>query len=273
MPALLRAIGATEPAYMELELIIPFLGHSVPLRIYRDTRGRRNPCLIYMHGGFFDSGRIEDADAIARAIKESATVITVGYPLAPIAVFPAAVETGFSVLQWAAYNARVLQIDPLRMFVGGDQAGGTLAAAVAMVARDRQFNHVRNPQLAGQILITPLLDPAQGTAAMRDAGQHPCQRAWASYLPKPGDYHHPYASPLRSRRLAKLASTLLITTESDPMRDEANLYASNLIQANVDVSVHRLGKRSVSPATANDEGFSTTVEALKGFMSANRMPG
>lgn len=225
MHALVRAIGAAQPTYLQLELQVPYAPRPVKLRIYNDVDHGRRPGIVYLHGGYFNSGSIEDADAIAREIRDSTVVISLAYPLAPAEPFPAALETAYTVLQWAARNARALGIDPARLYVGGDQAGATLAAATAMVARDRHFNRGRTTRLAGQILIAPLLDPAQATPALREAGRHPCLRAWADYLAEPGDYNHPYASPLRSRRLKGLAPTLLVTTESDPMRDEAVLLS------------------------------------------------
>jgi acetyl esterase/lipase len=255
-----------------VELLVPFTAQSVILRIYNDADSGRRPALVYLHGGFFNSGRIEDADPIARELKEAAVVISVAYPLAPAAVFPAALETGYTVLQWAARNARVLQIDPARLFVGGDQAGGTLAAAIAMVARDRNFNHHRVNRLVGQALITPLLDPDLSTPALRNTRRHPCLQAWSEYLSRPADFNHPYASPLRSRRLAGIASTLLITTGSDPMRDEAVLYANRLKEAGVDVRYQRHAATSTMPANPIDPAFAETAAILKSFINETLDP-
>lgn len=267
MHALVKTIGAARPTYLELELLVPFTAQSVTLRMYNDAGSGRRPALVYLHGGYFNSGSIEDADPIARQLHDTAAVICVAYPLSPAAPFPAALETGYAVLQWVARNARELQVDPASLFVGGNQAGGTLAASIAMVARDRHFNRSRGVRLAGQALITPLLDPAQATPALRDARQHPCLRAWADYLSRPSDYNHPYASPLRSRRLQGMAPTLLVTTETDPMRDEALLYANRLKEAGVHVDYRKHADPSMAPAFATDVAFGETVAMLRSFIT------
>lgn len=266
MHATVKLVGTERPMYRELELLVPFIGRTVKLRMYGNAERARRPALIYLHGGYFNSGRIEDADAIAREMRGTAAVICVAYPLAPASPFPAALETGYTVLQWAACNAVALGIDRANLFVGGDRAGGTIAAAIAMIARDRHFNRGRGVRLAGQVLITPLLDPAQATAALRGTRQHPCLRAWPDYLSRPGDFNHPYASPLRSRRLAGLAPVLLISTGSDPMRDEASLYAQRLNDAHVPVSIQVLEAASVIPVNPLDPAFDRTAALLESFI-------
>jgi acetyl esterase len=121
--------------------------------------------------------------------------------------------------------------------VAGDQAGGNLAAVTAMMARDRAAR-----PLAGQILLTPLLDPMQASASMRAAIDCPCRKGWADYLPFISDAMHPYAAPIHSVRLGALAPALIITAELDPLRDEAESYAAKLIAAGVPVQVRRLDK-------------------------------
>lgn len=266
MHATVKLIGTERRMYQELELPIPFIERTVKLRMYGTAERARRPALVYLHGGYFNSGRIEDADAIARALRGTAAVVCVAYPLAPASPFPAALETGYAALQWVACNAGALGIDRGNLFVGGDQAGGSIAAAIAMIARDRHFNRGRGVRLAGQMLITPLLDPAQATAALRGTRQHPCLRAWPDYLSRPAHFNHPYASPLRSRRLAGLAPVLLISTGSDPMRDEASLYAQRLSEAHVPVSIQMYEAASAMPVHPVDPAFDRTAAMLETFI-------
>jgi len=264
MHALVRTIGGPQAHCTEVQLAVPSVQRNVILRIYDNDGGLRRPGLVYLHGGDFSDGCIDDAHATAMGIASDATVICVDYPLAPDAAFPIALETSYAVLEWVSCHARTLHVDPMRLFVGGRRAGGNLAAGVAMVARDRQFNKLRRRQLAGQALIAPLLDATQGTAASREAG-HPYRRGWTNYLPRPRDFHHPYASPLHSRRLHGLAPALLVTGKDDPLRDEAMQYAWSLKDAKVPVQFHSLG--ASSPAMPEAAVGRVTLTLLRRFLS------
>lgn len=213
---------------------------SLPHRIYHGPRlhPHPHPALVYLHGGHFVDGGPDDADPIARALAACATVIVAAYPLAPHSVFPDTMEACFSVLEWASRQARRLRVDPARLFIGGEQAGAALAAATAMMARDRLFDRQKSRRLTGQVLITPLLDPVQATPSLREAGHHPAREAWARYLTRIGDFNHPYASPLRSRRLVGLPPCLLVSSRADPLHDEAELYRTWLQNAGVPVHFH-----------------------------------
>lgn len=120
------------------------------------------------------------------------------------------------------------------VWVAGEEAGGNLAAAVALMARDR-----RSPPLAGQILMSPMLDPCVATASLRDADAGPVGCLWADgwhqYLPDAADADHPYAAPASAMRLTGVPRTLLITAQDDPLRDEALAYARRLRDAGVEV--------------------------------------
>ena len=135
-----------------------------------------------------------------------------------------------------------------------------------MLVRDRQFNRQRSRQLAGQALIAPLLDATQGTPALREAG-HPHRRGWSDYLARPRDFHHPYASPMHSRRLRGLAPALLVTRNGDPLRDEAMLYAKGLTEAEVPATFHPLAASSLD--MAGDAASGTTFELLRRFIAVS----
>lgn len=251
----------------EVKLAMPAARESIAVRIFHGKKKSRPPAILYLHGGYFSDGELDDADAIASALADTATVISVGYPLAPTAVFPVALESAYAVLKWAAHNARLLQFDPFRLYVGGDQAGGNLAAALAMVARDRLFASARTRQIRGQVLITPLLDSAQATPSLRESVAYRVRTAWSDYLARPSDFNHPYASPLRSRRLHGLPPALIVTADGHPLQDEAELYASHLLAAGVKAQVHHNGRTSVAPSKPADSGFTATVNALRAFLN------
>lgn len=229
--------------------------------------GALAPLIVYFHGGLFNSGTLEDAQSIAQVLADSAVVVCVDYPLAPKTQFPATVEIAFEALQWACAHAAELGADAARVLVAGDQAGGNLAAALAMMARDRGLSATGSGKLKGQILITPMLDPIQSTLSMRAAADCPCRQAWADYLPAASDAIHPYAAPLHSRRLAGLAPTLIVTAERDPLRDEAEQYAAKLIAAGVPVQVRRLEAAGSGLLDQRCPHFSVVADAIVRFIA------
>ena len=166
--------------------------------------------------------------------RPAAVVVSLEYPLAPAHPFPQAAEAGYAALSWIYRNRKRLGGVGAAVLVAGEEAGGNLAAAVGLMARDRQ-----RPPLAGQILLSPMLDPCVGTASLRDAdldaGDCPWASGWASYLPRVDDASHPYAVPGTCLRLAQVPATLLITSRDDPFRDEALAFAARLRDAGVAV--------------------------------------
>ena len=210
-------------------------GVRVPVRVYgkRLAHGAA-PVVLHFHGGAFTGGSLETGHSVSTLLMQAgAVVVSAGYPLAPAHRFPEAAEVAFSLLtamqsccaQWASRRSAI--------FVAGEEAGGNLAAGVALMARDRQA------QITGQILISPMLDPAMGTCSIRsaDAGPVGCQWAdgWHAYLGSPEKAAHPYAAPLSATRLAGVAPALVLSAEDDPMRDESETYAWRLREAGVAV--------------------------------------
>jgi acetyl esterase/lipase len=197
-----------------------------------------NVVVVVVHGGGFVGGSIEDVAAVARALVErlALAAATPEYTLATEAPFPCAAEDVHAALRWAAGRAR-------GVVVAGIEAGGNLAAAAAMMARDRG-----TPELLAQILVAPMLDPSLSSASMRcqpGAGRHGAQAcgAWyRAYLPAAADCLHPYAAPASATRLAGLAPALVLTAADDPLRDEAESYAAKLIAAGVSTHVSRLAR-------------------------------
>ena len=212
----------------------------VSLRIYRPTGSpnERMPCLVFYHGGGWVLGSLDGVDGLCRTLCQDAqlVVISVDYRLAPEHQFPAGVEDCWAATCWVAENAESLGIDPLKLVVGGDSAGGNLAAAVALRARDQAF-----PQLAGQVLIYPVTDLtqsqpsyesfAEGYLLTRDSMTWFIQQ----YLPKAMDLKTPEASVLFAESLVGLPPTLLLVAGFDPLRDEGLAYAQRLREAGVPV--------------------------------------
>ncbi len=199
------------------------------------SAGGGTPLVLHFHGGAFTSGCLDSGGLVARMLAGSgAVVLSLAYPLAPAHPFPEGMETGYATLEWMYKNRTKLAGKGARLFLAGEEAGGNIAAAVAVMARDQA-----HPPLAGQILISPMLDPCTGTASLRQATCDSvlCKWAegWMAYLRRPRDAEHPYAVPGGSSRLAEIAPTLVLAGADDPMRDEAKAFAEKLRAAGVPV--------------------------------------
>ncbi|AQW29478.1 alpha/beta hydrolase [Ralstonia syzygii subsp. celebesensis] len=226
-------------------------GHAsrIRLRVFRPARPAdgdavplRQPAVLYLHGGGFVGGSIDDADAPARHLAATlpAVVVTVGYSLAPAAPFPAAPEDVYAALCCMAEHAATWGIDRRRLAVAGHDAGGNLSAALTMIARDRG-----GPNLRAQVLIAPMLDPTMARVrpdrlADADNTAEACAACYRQYLPRPTERVHPYAAPVESRRLHGLPPALLLTAPQDLLRTEAERYASALIEAGVATQIVRV---------------------------------
>jgi acetyl esterase len=216
------------PAWTDKQIQIA-LKKSLDVRFYgRRPVGAVSPLVVHFHGGAFAGGSLDGGSCVARLLADAgAVVMSLDYPLAPAHPFPAAVETGYAALLWAWKARHKLAGQGAPVYVAGEEAGGNLAAAVSLMARDRQ-----EPALAGQILLSPMLDPCLATASLRDAEAGPVGCVWADgwhhYLPRLEDASHPYAAPGSALRLAGLPPTLLVTAQDDPLRDETLEYAERL---------------------------------------------
>lgn len=240
---------------------------KVGMRVYgKAGRGAGRPAVVYFHGGLFNCGKVEDAAAIAEALAADSVIACVDYPLAPQLHFPATVEVAYEALLWVSANTTQLGVSNRRLLVAGDQAGGNLAAVVAMMARDRGLG-MDHTRLAGQVLISPMLDPQQATPSMQSAADCPCRKAWTDYLGCASNAAHPYAAPLLSRRLAGLPPALVISADNDPLRDETEQYAAKLIAAGVPVQVRRLGQGKGSPVRPEHPEFMRVVQTLSQFIA------
>lgn len=217
---------------------------AVPVRIYRDDATVPRPVLLYLHGGAFVLGEVALFDGICRAFVTGAgvTVVSVDYRLAPEHRYPAAVDDCYTALEWVArLGPSELGIDPDLIAVGGLSAGGGLAAALALMTRDRN-----GPRLAYQMLLNPVLDDRLETHSVRTLTDVPLWTSrdvaimWDNYLGPDRSVVEPYAAPARAEDLSGLPPAFVQTSDLDPLRDEGILYALRLLQAGVPVDLHNI---------------------------------
>jgi acetyl esterase len=216
---------------------------EVPVRIYRPRGDGTRPALVYYHGGAFVLGQVELFDALCGAYAANAdlVVVSVDYRLAPEHPFPAGVEDCYAALEWTAAAATELAVDPTALAVGGLSAGGALAAAVALMARDRD-----GPPIAFQLLVNAVLDDRLETASVQAFtdtpmwNSHDVSVMWDLYLGPERRHVSPYAAPARATDLSELPPAYVLTSQFDPLRDEGIAYALRMLQAGVPVELHNV---------------------------------
>lgn len=226
------------------DLTIPGRGGPIPARLYRPPHvGGRLPLLLWFHGGGWVLGSIESHDRLARAICADAevAVLNVGYRLAPEHRFPAAVDDSLDAFRWAREQAADLGIDPARIGVAGDSAGGTLAAVVSWTT-----TRSGEPAPSFQALFVPVTDlAARDTASYRHFASgfflSAAEMRWNvdHYLGPDGDGTDPLASPLYAQDLSGLPPTYVAVAGFDVLRDEGVAYAERLAAAGVPVTLRR----------------------------------
>jgi acetyl esterase len=211
----------------------------IPLRVYRPAAvpdATRLPAYVYFHGGGWVIGDVNTHDVMCRQLTAAsgASVVSVDYRLAPESKFPAAADDAWAATRWVVAHADTLGLDAGRLAVGGDSAGGNLAAVVALLARD-----AGGPAIALQVLIYPVTDVMRETRTYADfADGYLLTRdsmRWfiAHYLRSKDDASDWRVSPLRAPSLAGLPPALIVTAGFDPLRDEGEMYAGRLRDAGV----------------------------------------
>jgi acetyl esterase len=219
---------------------IPGPAGEIPIRIYQPENARG--VLVYFHGGGWVIGSLDSHDAPLRSLANAAgcSVVSVDYRLAPEHRHPAAAEDCYAATCWVADNARSLGADPGALAIGGDSAGGNLAAVTALLARER-----RGPRIRYQLLVYPVTDHDFERASYREnaegyfLGREDMRWFWNHYVPSQTDRNLFTASPLRARDLSGLPPAHLVSAEFDPLRDEGEAYAARLREAGVPVSLTR----------------------------------
>lgn len=215
---------------------------ELPIKIYTPEGLGPFRALVFFHGGGWVAGNIElNAVQHQQIANESRTVvIAVNYQKAPEHKFPIPFDDCYATFEWVHQNARELKIESDQIGVGGDSAGGNLAAAVVLKARD-----TRGPKVAFQVLIYPALDYRFDTPSMIDnsTGYLLTTQAmrwyWDQYLGDDEDLQNPYFRPLITKDFSKLPPTIVLTAELDPLRDEGELYAARLKDAGIECHVKR----------------------------------
>ena len=223
------------------------MAQAAPARIYRFADAETpSPCVIYIHGGAFHKGSLDSGDPIAWGIADTLqwTVISIDYRLAPEHPFPCGVEDCCAAVQYVLRNAATLGIDARRVAVWGDSAGGNMAAASAMMARDRG-----RPNVAATVLVYPCLTDELSAPAYRTYEHAPVpsagmDRAWDLYLGDLRPIQDPYAAPLKAKDFSSLPPTFVHVAEIDCLADDGRAYVAKL-QAAATPAELRVARRMI----------------------------
>ena len=236
------ALTPDPPAVESVQLrLAPAPGGPVPVRHYRPAGARRDevlPALVYYHGGGWVIGDLDTHDVVCRTLANAArcAVLSVEYRKAPEAPFPAGVEDSLAALRFVAANAAELGVDASRIAVGGDSAGGNLAAVVSLMARD-----AGGPSVSFQLLVYPGTDQRMGHPSIDANGvgylleKKSMLYFRGHYLPRGEDWLDWRASPLLAKNLAGLPPAYVLTAGFDPLLDEGRAYADRLAKEGVAV--------------------------------------
>jgi|688.fasta_scaffold06722_11 acetyl esterase len=222
--------GVPEPILSVTNRFIPGPTSDLPIRIYRPNQDQKAPAMVYFHGGgwvlnFLD---IYDAALHRLANQSGSVIISINYQKAPEHPFPTPFDDCYAGLLWVKAHAEEIGIDPNRVGVGGDSAGGNLAAAVALKARDE------NVALTYQLLVYPCLDRDFTTKSYIDAATdyglttQAMEWFWDQYLQGSQHDNNPYAVPMRAKSLAGVAPSIVITAQYDPLVSDSENYCAKL---------------------------------------------
>ena len=237
------AVSPTPPEVAEAKLVLaPGPGGLIPLRAYRPAGTRAEeilPALMYFHGGGWTIGDLDTHDVVCRQIANGArcAVFSVDYRMGPESPFPAAFDDCVAATRWVAAEAGAQRVDAQRIAVGGDSAGGNLAAAAALAARD-----AGGPRLCFQLLVYPATDQRLGFPSVERNGEgylltrKSMEYFRSHYLPRRADWDDWRASPLLAPSLAGLPPALVITAGFDPLVDEGRAYAERLAREGAKVA-------------------------------------
>ncbi|OLO37847.1 lipase [Alkalihalophilus pseudofirmus] len=235
-------IGEPQEVAKVENIRIPVDGSEIGLRLYTPKGDGPFPVFVYYHGGGWVLGDLEVVDPLLRSLTNSTEclVVSVDYRLAPENKYPIPAEDCYAATKWVAENIAKYNGDPSRIAVGGDSAGGNLAAVVPLMAKDRG-----GPSIAYQVLLYPVTDFSFNTQSYIDNGkgyylEKPAMSWFAEqYLNNETEKSDPYVSPLLAKDLSGLPPALVITAEYDVLRDEGEAYAQRLKAAGVPVETTR----------------------------------
>ncbi len=230
----LAKLTAGEEVARVQDMEIPGPSGPIPLRLYYPNLDKNLPILVFFHGGGWVTGNLDTADATCRAWANAmeCLIVSVNYRHAPEHKFPAAAEDAYAATRWVSEHAQEIGSDASRLVVGGQSAGGNLAAVVALMARDRG-----TPRIVLQMPWVPITDYNFETSSYRENAEgYGLTRKgmiwyWNQYLNAPEDGFHLYASPLRAHDFSNLPPAFIVTAQYDPLRDDAIAYAEKLRDA------------------------------------------
>jgi acetyl esterase len=233
-------LGPVEDVPAVADHRVPVEGGEITVRLYAPAGVGPHPVLVFYHGGGWVIGDLYTHDGLCRSIVNAAgcAVASVDYRLAPEFKFPVAVEDSYTALKWVAANGPRLGLDSARLAVGGDSAGGNLAAVMALLARDR-----RGPRILLQVLVYPVTNHDFGAQSYVENATgyllttEDMRWFWRHYLSREEQGQEVTASPMRAKSLADLPPALVMTAGCDPLRDEGDAYAARLRDSGVPVTV------------------------------------
>ena len=233
-------LGPVEDVPAVADHRVPVEGGEITVRLYAPAGVGPHPVLVFYHGGGWVIGDLYTHDGLCRSIVNAAgcAVASVDYRLAPEFKFPVAVEDSYTALKWVAANGPRLGLDSARLAVGGDSAGGNLAAVMALLARDR-----RGPRILLQVLVYPVTNYDFGAKSYVENATgyvlttEDMRWFWRHYLSREEQGQEVTASPLRAKSLADLPPALVMTAGCDPLRDEGDAYAARLRDSGVPVTL------------------------------------
>ncbi|HEX6312904.1 MAG TPA: alpha/beta hydrolase [Acidimicrobiia bacterium] len=234
--------AAAEAVHEVVDRTVAGPGGEIPVRIYRPAPETPLPALVWFHGGGWTIGSVETHDLSCRALANAVgcVVVSVDDRLAPEHKFPCAVDDAFAATRWVAGHAADLGVDPARIAVGGDSAGGNLAAVVSLLARD-----AGGPHLAFQLLVYPVTDYEFESASMVENATgyflelESMRWFYRQYLNEESDGDDWRFSPIRAADLSGVPPAFVLTAEFDPLRDQGEAYARELEAAAVPVELRR----------------------------------
>lgn len=264
--------GQSEALAQVSDRLIPGNGSDIKVRLYHPNADGLLPALVFLHGGGFVLGDLDSHDNLCRALcnRLGALVMAVDYRRAPEAKFPAAIDDAWTAVKWVAEHADELAIDPSRLMVGGDSAGGNLAANACLRARDNS-----GPAIAHQLLFYPVCDNDLSCTSYREMGSGHLLETdmmrwfWDQYLTAPDDADKPYCCPLKAKDLSNLPAATLVIGGYDPLKDEGLAYAERLRGAGVSVrslvypgAIHGF-MSFIGVLQLSDQALNETVDALR----------
>lgn len=244
---------------------------TTPIRVYYPNQSDQLPVILLIHGGGWVAGNLDTHDYMARYLCRNvkAVVVSVGYTNSPEGKFPVPLEQCFDALVWITKNADKIHVNPNKLAVVGDSAGGNMTAALCLLDRDR-----KGPKIELQVLINPSPDLTAGGTLQRQGDALDTMRWFATqYLSDPKDAYNPYVSPVLSKNLHDLPPALVLLAEKDELLVDGKKYAEELIAAGIPTNIYiqrGIGHLAGNGARASNsarESLDVAVAALRGVFS------